>query len=112
MREKRRLRVFENKVLWRIFRPKTEEITGELRRLHNKELYALYSSSNTKWFKYDRDDFCVNKSQFVPVIFEPPCIMPVVKSRTLRQAGCVARMGERRSACKVSVAKPEGRRLV
>jgi hypothetical protein len=27
----------------------------------------------TRWFKYDRDDFCVNKSQFVPVIFEPPC---------------------------------------
>jgi hypothetical protein len=29
---------------------------------------------NTRWFKYDRDDLCVNKSQFVPVIFEPPCI--------------------------------------
>jgi hypothetical protein len=28
---------------------------------------------NTRWFKYDRDDLCVNKSQFVPVIFEPPC---------------------------------------
>jgi hypothetical protein len=28
----------------------------------------------TRWFKYDRDDLCVNKSQFVPVIFEPPCI--------------------------------------
>ena len=31
---------------------------------------------NTRWFKYDRDDLCVNKSQFVPVIFEPPCILP------------------------------------
>jgi hypothetical protein len=29
---------------------------------------------NTRWFKYERDDLCVNKSQFVPVIFEPPCI--------------------------------------
>jgi hypothetical protein len=31
-------------------------------------------SKNTRWFKYDRDYLCVNKSQFVPVIFEPPCI--------------------------------------
>jgi hypothetical protein len=30
---------------------------------------------STRWFKYDRDDLCVNKSQFFPVIFEPPCIM-------------------------------------
>jgi hypothetical protein len=34
----------------------------------------LYSQ-NTRWFKYDRDDLCVDKSQFVPVIFEPPCSM-------------------------------------
>ena len=34
---------------------------------------------NTRWFKYDRDYLCVNKSQFVPVIFEPPCIiLPIV----------------------------------
>ena len=33
-----------------------------------------YRVRNTRWFKYDRDDLCVNKSQFVPVIFEPPCI--------------------------------------
>ena len=32
-----------------------------------------YTLSDTRWFKYDRDDLCVNKSQFVPVIFEPPC---------------------------------------
>ena len=31
----------------------------------------------TRWFKYDRDDLCVNKSQFVPVIFEPPCTYTV-----------------------------------
>jgi hypothetical protein len=40
---------------------------------------------NTRWFKYDRDDLCVNKSQFVPVIFEPPCIcmMPVMSQLVL-----------------------------
>jgi hypothetical protein len=42
-----RLRVFENRVLRRIFGPKREEITGEWRRLHKKELYAMYSSLNT-----------------------------------------------------------------
>jgi hypothetical protein len=43
LREECRLRVFENKVLRRIFGPKRDEVTGEWRRLHNKELYALYS---------------------------------------------------------------------
>jgi hypothetical protein len=47
LREERRLRVFENKVLRRIFGPKRDEVTGEWRRLHNKELYALYSSTNS-----------------------------------------------------------------
>jgi hypothetical protein len=46
LREKRRLRVFENKVLRRIFGPKKDKLTREWRRLHNKELYALYSSPN------------------------------------------------------------------
>jgi hypothetical protein len=41
LREESRLRVFENKVLRRIFGPKRDEVTGEWRRLHNKELYAL-----------------------------------------------------------------------
>jgi hypothetical protein len=41
-----RLRVFENRVLRRIFGPKRDDVTGEWRRLHNKELYALYSSPN------------------------------------------------------------------
>jgi hypothetical protein len=36
----------------------------------------IYYNNNTSWFKYDRVDLCVNKSQFVPVIFEPPCIIP------------------------------------
>jgi hypothetical protein len=44
MREECRLRVFEKRVLRRIFGPKRNEVTGEWRRLHNKELYALYSS--------------------------------------------------------------------
>jgi hypothetical protein len=66
LREECRLRVFENKVLRRIFGPKRDELTGEWRRLHNKELYALYSSPN---------------------------IIRVIKPRRLRWAGHVARMG-------------------
>jgi hypothetical protein len=77
-----RLRVFENRVLRRIFGPKRDEITGEWRRLHNKELYALYSSPN---------------------------IIRVMKSRRLRWAGHVARMGERRGAYRALVGKHEGR---
>jgi hypothetical protein len=57
--------------------------TGEWRRLHNKELYALYSSPN---------------------------VIQVIKSRRLRWAGHVARMGERRGAYRALVGKPEGRR--
>jgi hypothetical protein len=68
-REECRLRVFENRVLRRIFGPKRDDVTGEWRRLHNEELYALYSSPN---------------------------IIRVIKSRRLRWAGHVARMGERR----------------
>jgi hypothetical protein len=83
LREERRLRVFENKVLRRIFGPKRDEVRGEWRRLHNKELYALYSSPN---------------------------IIRVMKSRRLRWAGNVARMGERRGAYRALVGKPEGRR--
>jgi hypothetical protein len=66
LREECRLRVFENRVLRRIFEPKRDEVTGEWRRLHNKKLYALYSSPN---------------------------IIRVIKSRRLRWAGHVARMG-------------------
>jgi hypothetical protein len=85
LREECRLRVFENKVLRRIFGPKRDEVTGEWRRLHNKELYALYSSSN---------------------------IIRVIKSRRLRWAGHVVRMGERRGAYRVLVEKYEERRPV
>jgi hypothetical protein len=74
---------FENRVLRRIFGPKRDEVTGEWRRLHNKELYALYSSPN---------------------------IIRVFKSRRLKWASHVARMGERRVAYRVLVRKHEGRR--
>jgi hypothetical protein len=67
LREECRLRVFENRVLRRIFGPKRDEVTGEWRRLHNKELYALYCSPN---------------------------IIRVIKSRRLRLVGHVACMGE------------------
>ena len=46
LREERRLRVFQNRVLRRIFGPKRDEVTGEWRKLHNEELNNLYSSSN------------------------------------------------------------------
>ncbi|KAJ4450662.1 hypothetical protein ANN_02091 [Periplaneta americana] len=66
-----RLRVFENKVLRKIFGSKRDEVTGEWRKLHNAELHALYSS---------------------------PDIIRNIKSRRLRWAGHVARMGESRNA--------------
>jgi hypothetical protein len=66
LREECRLRVFENRVLRRIFGPKRDEVSGEWRRLHNEELYALYSS---------------------------PSIIRVMKSRRLRWVGHVACMG-------------------
>jgi len=46
VREERRLRVFENRALRRIFGPKRDEVTGEWRTLHNEELNDLYSSPN------------------------------------------------------------------
>jgi hypothetical protein len=49
LREEHRLRVFENRVLRKMFVPKRGGVTGEWRRLHNEELYALYSSSNIIW---------------------------------------------------------------
>ena len=82
-REERKLRVFENMVLRRIFGPRRDEVTGEWRRLHNEELNGLYSSPN---------------------------VVRVIKSRRMRWAGHVARMGEGRGAYKVLVGKPEGKR--
>jgi len=83
LREERRLRVLENRVLRRIFGPKRDEVTGEWRKLHNEELKNLYSSHN---------------------------IVRVIKSRRMRWAGHVARMGERRGVYRVLVEKREGRR--
>ena len=71
VREDRRLRVFENRALRRIFVLKTDDVTGEWRRLHNEELHALYSS---------------------------PDMIRVIKSRRLRWAGHVTRMEARRGA--------------
>ena len=83
MREERKLRVFENMVLRRIFGPRRDEVTGEWRRLHNEELNDLYSSPN---------------------------IVRVIISRRMRWAGHVARMGEERGVYMVLVGKPEGER--
>jgi hypothetical protein len=83
LREECRLRVFENRVLRRIFGPKRDEVTGEWRRLHNKELYALYFSPN---------------------------IIQVTKSRRLEMGRTCGTYGERRGAYRALVGKPEGRR--
>jgi len=49
LREKHRLRVFENRELKRILGPKRDDVTGELRKLHNEELNDLYCSPNIVW---------------------------------------------------------------
>jgi hypothetical protein len=77
--------VFENRVLRRIFGPKRDEVTGEWRKLHNEELHNLYLS---------------------------PDIIRQVKSRRMRWAGHVARMGEERKVYKVLVGKREGKRTL
>jgi hypothetical protein len=75
--------VFENRVLRRIFGPKRDEATVDWRRLHKEELNDLYSSPNS---------------------------IRVIKSRRLRWAGHVARMGEERDAYRILEGRPEGRR--
>jgi hypothetical protein len=66
----RGLRVFENRVLRRIFEPKKDEVTGGWRKLHNEKLHDLYSS---------------------------PSIIRIIKSRSMRWAGHVDRKGEKRN---------------
>jgi hypothetical protein len=83
LREEHRLRVFENRVLRRIFGPKRDEVTGEWRKLHSGELHILYSS---------------------------PDVIRQIKSKRMRWAGHVARMGEGRNVYRVLVGKPEGKR--
>jgi len=75
--------VFENRVLRRIFGPKRDEVNGDWRKLHNEELNYLYC---------------------------PPNIIRVIKSRRMRWAGHVARLGERRGLYRVLVGKSEGKR--
>jgi hypothetical protein len=74
--------MFENRVLRRIFGPKRGVVTGEWRKLHNEELRDLYSS---------------------------PSIIRIMKWRRMRWAGHVARMEEKRNACRLFVGKPEGK---
>jgi hypothetical protein len=73
--------VFENRVLRRIFGPKRDEMKGDWRKLHNEELHKLCSSPNR-----------------------------MIKSRRMRWAGYVARMGEERNAYRILVRKPEEKR--
>jgi hypothetical protein len=80
LREEHRLRVFENRVLRKLFRPKRDAITGEWRKLHND------------------------------VLCTPPNIIRMIKSRRMRLAGHVARMGDRRGAYMVLASKPKRRR--
>ena len=75
--------MFDNMVLRRIFVPRRDKVTGEWRRLQNKELNDFYSSPN---------------------------IVRVIKSRRMRWAGHVARMGEERGVYRVLVGKPKGKR--
>jgi hypothetical protein len=81
--KKKRLRLFENRVLRRVFGPKRDEVTGEWRKVQNEELHDLYAS---------------------------PSIIRIIKVRRMRWAGHVARMGEKRNAYRMLVGKPEGRK--
>jgi hypothetical protein len=85
LREECRLRVSENRALRRIFGPKRDEVTGEWRKQHNKDLNVLYSSPN---------------------------IVRVIKSSRMRWAGHVAHMGEDRVVYRVLVWKPVRKRLL
>jgi hypothetical protein len=83
LREERRLKVFENRVLRRVFGPKSDEVTREWRKLHNEKLHDLYFSPN---------------------------IVRVIKSRRMRWAGHVAPMVAWRGKYRILVGKPEGKR--
>jgi hypothetical protein len=82
LKEEHRLRVFENKVLRRIFVPKKDEVTRGWRKLHNEELRDLHCS---------------------------PSIIRIIKSKRMRWARHVVRMGEKRNVYRLLVGKPEGK---
>jgi hypothetical protein len=75
--------VFQNRLLRRIFGPKTDKVTGGWRKLHEEELHSFHSS---------------------------PSIIRIIKSRRMRWAGHVARIVEKRIAYSIFVGKPEGKR--
>jgi hypothetical protein len=81
LREERRLRLFENRMLRTIFGPKRDEVTGQWRKLHNDVLNDLYCSPN---------------------------IVRVIKSRRMRWEGHAARMGESRGVYRILVGNPDG----
>jgi hypothetical protein len=85
VREEHKLRVFENRVLRRIFGPKRDGVTGGWRKLQDEELHNLYSS---------------------------PSIIIIIKSRRMRWAEHVARMGEKKNVYRLLVGKPEGKGLL
>jgi hypothetical protein len=83
LRGEHRFRVFENRVLRRMFGPKREEVTGDWRKLHNEELHDMYASPN---------------------------IIRMVKSRWMKCAGHVARIGEILNAYDILVEGSERKR--
>jgi hypothetical protein len=83
LREEHRLRVFDYRVLRRIFGPRRDEVMGDWRKLHNEEHHNLFSSPN---------------------------IITMIKSRRMRWAGHVARIGITRNACRILVGKSERKR--
>jgi hypothetical protein len=83
VREVHKVRAFENRVLRRIFGPKRDGVTRGWRKLHNEELHNLYSSAS---------------------------MIRIIKSRRMRWAGHVVRMGEKRNVYRLLVGKPDGKR--
>jgi hypothetical protein len=83
VREEHKLRLFENRVLSRIFGPTRDGVTGGCRKMHNEEFQNLYSS---------------------------PSIIRIIKLRRMRWTGHVARMGEKRNVYRLLVGKPETKR--
>jgi hypothetical protein len=83
LREEHSLRVFENRVLRKLFGPKRDEVIEGWRKLHNEKLHNLYCS---------------------------PSIIRIIESRRMRWAGHVAQMREKRNSYRILVGKPEGKR--